>query len=291
MIMSNKKVGIVGVGLMGHGIATNIQKNGWPICFLQHAGNQPSDNLINNGAIACQSLAELTKSSDIIILCVTGSPEVENILTSPDGILQHIKEETVIIDCSTALPASTIAMAARVEKAGGKFLDAPMTRTPKEAAEGRLNLIVGGEEMLFKEHLPLFEAFAENITHSGDTGSGHTMKLLHNYVSLGFTTVLAEAAAAASKSGVIPEVLHNVLANGGGAGVVLDRMAPFILNEDASNLAFTIANSAKDLSYYSQMCEDLSATNTVAEAINTTMQKQLDNGHGAVFVPNLIKLL
>ncbi len=289
--MSNKKVGIVGVGLMGHGIATNIQKNGWPIRFLQHIGNQPTDNLIDKGAIACQSLAELTKSSDIIILCVTGSPEVENILTSADGILQHITKDTVIIDCSTALPASTIEMAARVEKAGGKFLDAPMTRTPKEAAEGRLNLIVGGAEILFNEHLPLLEAFAENITYAGDTGSGHTMKLLHNYVSLGFTTVLAEAAAAANKSGVNPEVLHNVLAKGGGAGVVLDRMAPFILSEDASNLAFTIANSAKDLSYYSQMCEDLSATNTVAKAINTTMQQQLDNGNGAVFVPNLIKLL
>lgn len=289
--MSNKHVGIIGVGLMGHGIATNIQKNGWPLSFLQHSGNQPTDNLTNKGATACQSLPEIARSCDIIILCVTGSPEVENILTSSDGLLQHIKKDTVIIDCSTAIPTSTIAMAALVEKAGGKFLDAPMTRTPKEAAEGRLNLIVGGEQSLFNEHLPLLEAFAENIEHTGAIGSGHTMKLLHNYVSLGFTTVLAEAAAAAKKSGVDPEVLHTVLAKGGGAGVVLDRMAPFILDSDTSHLAFTITNGAKDLSYYLQMCDDLRATNRVASAITDTINDQVTNGNGDAFMPELIDLL
>lgn len=288
---SKKRIGIVGVGLMGHGIATNIQKHGWPLGFLHHPGNQATDNLTDNGASAYESLAALAAASDVVILCVTGSPEVESILTSADGLLQHLQQGTVIIDCSTAIPASTIALAKQVENAGGEFLDAPMTRTPKEAADGRLNLIVGGEKTLYDAQLPLLESFAENIVHAGSIGTGHTLKLLHNYVSLGFSTVLAEAAAAANRANVDPEVLHNVLAKGGGAGVVLDRLAPFILNGDANNLAFTIANSAKDLAYYAQMCEDLDATNSVAKSISNTMQEQVEKGNGNAFVPNLIKFL
>ena len=289
--MTNKSVGIIGIGLMGHGIATNIQRHGWSIGFLEHDGNQPTENLTDNGAIAYQSLAQLAQASDIVILCVTGSPEVEKILTGAEGLLQHIQEETVIIDCSTAIPASTIAMAALVENAGGKFIDAPMTRTPKEASVGRLNLIVGATPELFRQHLPLLETFAENIVHAGDVGSGHTLKLLHNYVSLGFSTVLAEATATAKKSGVDPAVFHDVLAKGGGSSVVLDRMEPFIVNGEVGNFAFTLANSAKDLGYYTQMCLDLNATATVAESINNTLEKQVDEGNGKAFVPQLINFL
>jgi len=117
------------------------------------------------------------------------------------------------------------------------------------------------------------------------------MKLLHNYVSLGFATVLAEASAAAIKSNVDAQVFHDVLAKGGGAGVVLDRMAPYILNKDASGLLFTLANSAKDLGYYSQMCSDISASGNVAEAIAATLTHQTQQGHGDAFVPQLIDYL
>jgi len=289
--MNKKTAGIIGVGLMGHGIATNIQKNGWQIGFLDHDGNQPTDNLTDAGAVVHQSLEALASSCKVIILCVTGSPQVENILAGPDGLLQFIRQDTVIIDCSTAIPSSTTRMAALVEKAGGKFLDAPMTRTPKEAALGKLNLIVGGDKHLYETQLPLLQSFAENIVYAGNTGAGHSMKLLHNYVSLGFSTVLAEAAAAARKSGIDAEILHDVLAKGGGASTVLDRMAPFILNQDVGSFSFTLTNSAKDLGYYSEMCTDLTTSSCVAEAISKTLHDQVESGNGDAFVPHLIDLL
>ena len=123
-------------------------------------------------------------------------------------------------------------MAALVAEAGGTMLDAPMTRTPKEAAEGRLNLIVGGDRTVFEAKRPILESFAENITYAGEIGAGHTLKLLHNFVSLGFSAVLCEAAAASNKAGIDPAILHSVLAHGGGAGVTLDRLSPFILREE-----------------------------------------------------------
>ena len=91
----------------------------------------------------------------------------------------------MVIDCSTALPSSSVRVAQAVQAAGSRFLDSPMTRTPKEAAEGRLNLLVGGDPGLVEACRPLLQCFAENITHVGPVGSGHSMKLLHNYVSLG----------------------------------------------------------------------------------------------------------
>ena len=116
-----------------------------------------------------------------------------------------------------------------MQAAGGRFLDSPMTRTPKEAAEGRLNLLVGGDAALLEECRPLLQCFAENISHMGPVGAGHSMKLLHNYVSLGMVTLLSEAAACAARNQVSPEAFVDVLAKGGGGGIALERLKPFLL--------------------------------------------------------------
>ncbi len=289
--MSKQKVGIIGVGLMGHGIATNIQKSGWEIGVLEHAGDQPIDDLTSGGALVYKTLAELVAASEVIILCVTGSPQVEDVLLREGGVLENLLSGTVIIDCSTAVPSSTIALSSKVEEAGGLFLDAPMTRTPKEAAQGRLNLIVGGDKHLFERQLPLLQTFAENINYAGGVGSGHTMKLLHNFVSLGFSAVLAEAATCANKAGIDPQVLHGVLAAGGGAGVILERLGPYILEGDDESFQFSLNNSAKDMGYYTTMASDLAAPREISQAVHARYQKQVEAGHGARFVPHLIELL
>src|SRR5690606_4959530 len=191
------QIGLIGVGLMGHGVAVNIARRGYRLALLDHPGNQPVADLLAIDARACASAAALAADSDVVILCVTGTPEVEDVLFRADGVLAGLRPGTVVIDCSTAVPSSTTRVATAIGAAGGRFLDAPMTRTPKEAAEGRLNLIVGGDRALFEQCRPLLASFAENVVHAGPVGAGHTLKLLHNYVSLGFTAVLAEAAACA----------------------------------------------------------------------------------------------
>ncbi|MCB1461822.1 MAG: NAD(P)-dependent oxidoreductase [Nitratireductor sp.] len=289
--MSDSMIGIIGVGLMGHGIASNLQKKGWRIGFLDYPGNQPTDGLVAGGAWSAGTPAELAERCDTIILVVTGTPQVEAVMTGDNGVLSAMEAGKVVIDCSTTVPDSTKKMAALVEKAGGSMLDAPMTRTPKEAAEGRLNLIVGGDEALFAQKLPMLQAFAENITYAGPVGSGHALKLLHNFVSLGFSAVLCEAAAASGKAGVDPKVLHDVLAHGGGAGVVLDRLSPFILEGETGGFRFTLANAFKDLDYYCTMAGDLDATSLVAGSIRDTYAVAVEGGAQARFVPELIELL
>lgn len=281
---------MVGIGMMGHGIASNIIKRGYELAVLEHPGNQPLDALKAAGAAGVHSARELAARSDVVILVVTGSPQVEAVLTGPDGVLQGLRPGSIVVDCSTAIPSSTQRMAQAVQVAGSRFLDAPMTRTPKEAAEGRLNLLVGGDAALLEEVRPLLQCFAENITHVGPVGAGHGMKLLHNYVSLGMVTLLSEAAACARRCGVDGAAFVEVLAKGGGGGVALERLRPYLLSGDPSGLRFSIANARKDLDYYHAMATDAQAAREVAAAVLGTMERALQQS-GDALVPQLVDLL
>jgi len=285
------KIGMVGIGMMGHGIAVNIVKHNYPMVLLEHPGNQPLEDLVAAGATTTPSAAALAAAVDVVILCVTGSPEVEDVLYRKGGLLEGLKPGTIVIDCSTAIPSSTLKVAQSVEKAGGRFLDAPMTRTPKEAAEGRLNLIVGGSPDLFEICRPLLECYAENITLAGPVGSGHRLKLLHNFVSLGFSAVLAEAAACADRSGVDPHVLVEILEKGGGDGVILKRLSPYIVSRDSTGFRFSIANALKDMGYYTTMAREADAARAMAEAARQTYAAALKNGPDQSTVPELVTIL
>jgi 3-hydroxyisobutyrate dehydrogenase-like beta-hydroxyacid dehydrogenase len=285
-----KKIGMVGIGLMGHGIASNLQKHGWELGLFEHPGNQPLDALKAGGATSFTSTRELAAHSDVVILVLTGSPQVEAVLTGAGGVLAGLRPGSIVIDCSTSMPSSSVRMARAVQAVGARFLDAPMTRTPKEAAEGRLNLLVGGDADLLQTCRPLLQCCAENITHVGPVSAGHSMKLLHNYVSLGMVTLLAEAAACAQRSGVAAEAFVDVLAKGGGGGVALERLKPYLLARDASGLRFSIANARKDLDYYNAMAAEAGTAREVAAAVLTTLESALARSPDAL-VPELVTLL
>ncbi|MGB1109274.1 MAG: NAD(P)-dependent oxidoreductase [Gammaproteobacteria bacterium] len=281
-------IGMVGIGLMGHGIAGNILKAGWPLGFLDHPGNQDCADLRDAGAQSHVSFESLAAASEVIIICVTGSPEVEAVVLGGNGLLKHLNPGTTVIDCSTAIPESTREIARAVEAAGCRFMDAPMTRTPREAEQGRLNLIVGGDAELLREHRPLLESFAENIAHAGPVGSGHVMKLVHNFVSLGFSAVLSEAACTADAAGIDKQVLVDVLAAGGGAGVVLDRLSPYVLSGSSDSFRFSLANAHKDLGYYLSMAQQLNSTREAASAIESLYARAHEQCAAGAPVPELI---
>lgn len=286
-----KKIGMVGIGLMGHGIASNIVKQGYRLTVLEHPGNQPLDGLKAAGVRTLTRAKDLAENSEVIILCVTGSPQVEAVLFEKGGVLEGLQPQAVVIDCSTAIPSSTEKIAHAVAQAGGRFLDAPMTRTPKEAAEGRLNLLVGGDLALFEECRPLLACFAENISHAGGVGAGHRMKLLHNYVSLGFVALLSEAAACAQRAGIASDVFVDVLAKGGGGGAALERLKPYLASGDTSALRFAMANAKKDLGYYNAMASDTGAVSIIAQAVLETFDQGLQEGGDQALVLELVSLL
>ena len=284
------KVGMVGIGLMGHGIASNLVKHGHELTVLEHPGNQPLDALKAAGATSCADGATLAARSDVIILCVTGSPQVEAVLLSPGGVLEGLRPGAVVIDCSTAIPSSTQKVAQAVTDKGGRFLDAPMTRTPKEAAEGRLNLLVGGDAALFAECRPLLACFAENISHAGPVGAGHRMKLLHNYVSLGVIALLSEAAACAARR-------HRPGRVRGRAGQGRRRRrgagTPQALSAGTGSLVAEVLHveRGKDLSYYNTMAQETGAARDIGQAVLDTYAQAVKQGGGERYVPELVSLL
>ena len=289
--MTDRTIGIIGVGLMGLGIATNIARKGWKVNFLHHEGNQPVADLEALGASGFDDRQDLARASDVMILCLNGSPQVEAVLLGAGGVLEALRPGSVVIDCSTAIPASTEAIGAKVAAAGSRFMDAAMTRTPLEAAEGRLNLLIGADPALYAEMEPLLETFSENRFHAGGVGAGNTLKLLHNFVSLGSVLLISEAAACASASGIAPEVLVDVLKKGGGYGAGLDRVSPYLLEGDTSKLRFSVANAHKDLSYYGQLAADQGASAGVATGVLTALEGLMKAGHSARFLSETSSLL
>ncbi|OED44751.1 2-hydroxy-3-oxopropionate reductase [Chromatiales bacterium (ex Bugula neritina AB1)] len=289
------RVGIIGVGLMGHGIALNVLKGGFELLMMNHPGNQPVDDLIGMGAELRDSPAAVAEAADLIILCVTGSPQVKAVMTSSDGVVSALKPGTIVVDCSTALPDSTVKMASLVAEAGGNFLDAPMTRLAKQAREGTLNILVGGEAEVLNTARPVLDTFTENIDHVGGVGFGHRMKLLHNYVSIGHMALLAEAAAQAADAGVDAQVFVDVLAKGGGAGAALERLRKCILTGDSSDVPFAIGNAIKDIDYYREMVGgdtvgEGPGSRAIADGVSRAIGAQADAGHADEYVPDLARL-
>jgi len=288
---THRNIGLVGCGLMGHGISKNLLLAGHALTILDHPGNQPCDDLAAQGAGFSTGWGELTHAKDAVILVLPGSPEVEAAVLGLDGLLAHLEPGTLIIDATTAEPEHTLKIAAAIEARGCSYVDAPMTRTPKEAEEGRLNVLLGGTDADVTRARPIIEAYAENIYHGGAVSAGHRLKLLHNFVSLGQAVIVSEAVAAADKGGVDLSVLSEVLATGGAGGVALDRLRPYIENKDVSSFRFAIKNAAKDLDYYTRMTDALNAQSQAAMAVRHVLTTALEYAEHDPVMPELIDIL
>jgi 3-hydroxyisobutyrate dehydrogenase-like beta-hydroxyacid dehydrogenase len=289
--MTKQSVGLIGVGLMGHGIGKNIVAKGYPLTVLAHRNRAPVEDLLAKGAKEVKSARELAQASDVIILCVTGSPQVEETIFGKDGILEGLRSGTVVVDCSTAEPGSTMKVAAAIAGKGGRFVDAPLVRTPKEAEEGRLGVMTGGDPEVIKEIRPILECFAEAIVHAGGIGAGHTLKLINNFIALGTAAAVAEGIATAARAGVDMTALRDVVSSGGANSVMFERLIKVPLANDDTAAKFAISNAAKDLRYYTNMAENLPVAGFVAEAVHQTFIMALNRGYRDKFVPRLVDLI
>jgi 3-hydroxyisobutyrate dehydrogenase-like beta-hydroxyacid dehydrogenase len=286
-----KRVGLIGAGLMGHGIGRNILKNGYPLTVLVHRNRKPVEDLITGGAREAKTPRAIAEASDVVFICVTGSPEVEQVVYAADGLLAGARPGLVIADCSTAEPGSTVKIASDVAAKGAVFVDTPMTRTPREAEAGKLALMTGGDEKALAEIRPILSCFADTIIHAGDVGAAHTLKLVNNFLALGTAAVVAEGMNAAAKAGVDLQALRDIVVSGGANSVMFERLIKVALADDDSAAQFAITNARKDLRYYTNMAEKLPVVSFIGEAIHQTFILAEARGYGQRFVPRLIDLL
>jgi 3-hydroxyisobutyrate dehydrogenase-like beta-hydroxyacid dehydrogenase len=289
--MTHQTVGLIGVGLMGHGIGKNILTKGFKLNVLAHKNRPPIDSLVGMGAHECKSIAEIGQSSDLVILVVTGSPQVEEIMFGSEGLLKHGRTGLIIADCSTAEPDSTKRIAVEAAKQGIHFVDTPMTRTPKEAELGKLGLMVGGPAAIIDSIRPVLNCFSDLIVPTGAVGSAHQVKLINNFLSLGHAAIAAEAITVAAKAGINMEALRDVIMGGGAASVMFGRLVNVPLSDDDTHAKFAIRNARKDLRYYTNMTEHMPVASFMAEQVHQIYVLADSMGYGERFVPRLIDMM
>src|SRR5918993_2870976 len=212
--MANARIGFIGLGLMGHGMAKNLVTKGFPLTVRVHRNRKPLEDLLAAGAKEVSSNADVARASDIVFLCVTGAPQVEEIVFGADGLMTAARDGLIVVDTSTSEPGTTARTREALAQKGVAFVDAPLARTPVEAEQGKLNIMVGAEDGMFARLKPVLGAFAENVIHAGPAGHGLVLKLINNFIAQAICTASAEAVATAAKSGLSIKKLHEVISAG-----------------------------------------------------------------------------
>jgi 3-hydroxyisobutyrate dehydrogenase-like beta-hydroxyacid dehydrogenase len=289
--MNMASIGFIGIGLMGHGMAKNLIEKGHELTVMANRSRERVDDLVARGATEVKSPREVAAASEIIFTCVPTSNDVEGLVYGENGILSGAREGLIHVDTSTANPISTLEIAADYHARGLRFVDAPLTRTPKEAEDGRLNVIVGASQPLFEEILPVLKCFAENVFHVGEVGAGHRIKLINNFMAMSHASVVAEAVAVARATGVDPKALYDLVTAGGANSAMFQMIMPYVLEGDSSRLQFAIGNARKDLSYFIAMVNDVKATGLIGPAVLQTLTIANALGHGGEHMPHLTDVL
>ena len=284
----NPRIGFIGLGMMGHGMAKHLLLKGFPLSFVAHRNRSRLADIAELGGREVKTPSELAAASDFVITCVTGSPQVEENVLGPQGVLAGAKPGLVLVETSTAEPASTAKLREACAARGVTLVDAPLARTPREAEEGRLNCMVGADDATFAKVKPVLSAFCENVYHVGPPGAGHTLKLLNNFLALTQVAAIAEAFTVASRAGVAHAKLFEVVSGGGVNSGIFQMMAGGAVQGDFEKMKFSIANAAKDLGYYRRLVQSSGARAGVSEAVDQAFRHALALGLGERMVPSMI---
>ena len=217
---------------------------------------------------------------------MTGSPQVEAILTGSGGLASAGKE-LIVCDCSTSDPSSTVKLAAVLAPQGITLVDTPLSRTPKDAEAGTLDVMAGGDDAVFERVKPVLEKFAGRIVRTGPVGSGHTMKLLNNFVSLGYAALYSEALTLGAKAGLTPQVFDSVIRDGRMDCPFYRTFFTWVLERDPNAHRFSIANALKDLTYLSGYANASGTANPLGAAVRNSFALAAGAGRAGDFVPML----
>ena len=281
-----ERIGFAGTGLMGHGMAKNIVEKGWPLTVIAHRNRAPVEDLVARGAVEVADYPALAAASDIVFLCLTGAPQVRAVVAAMKPAL---RPGMVIVDTSTSDPVVTAEIAAELAALGVALADAPLSRTPREAWEGMLDCMVGAEAEVFDRIRPAIALWAGKIVHIGGVGDGHRMKLLNNFLSLGYGAIYAEALALAAKVGITPATFDSVIRGGRMDCGFYQTFMGHTLEGNRNAHRFTLSNAAKDLRYLESMANAAGVATTVSGAVKNSYTLALGlGGTGAEdYVPHL----
>ena len=281
------RIGFVGLGFMGHGIAQNLLRAGYPLTVIAHRNRDPIDHLVSLGAAEVSSLSALAAASDVVHVCAPGSVQVEAIVT---GLLDDLASGAVIVDCSTSDPVSTAKLAEAAAARGVAFADAPLAGTPQQAEAGELGAIVGATDETFARLEPILSCWAQNIVHIGVVGDGHRMKLLNNFLAMGYGALFAEALTLAEKVGISAQTFDQVIRGGRMDSGFYQTFMGYAIEGNRESHKFTLTNAYKDMRYLASMADSVGVSNAMGNAIKNSYATAVANGGDGPedYVPHLV---
>ena len=286
-MQQNEKIGFIGVGLMGHGMAKNILRAGYPVTVIAHKNRVPVENLVSLGAHEAGTLEELAKDSTLIFICAPGSPQVEQIIAE---LTPNLSENAVIIDCSTSDPTSTLKLAENLKSKRIHMVDAPLGGTPVQAEEGALSAMVGADQPVFARIKPVIESWAATLVHIGAVGDGHRMKLLNNFLSLGYAAMYSEALALGAKMGIDAKRFDSVIRGSRMDCGFYQTFMGYALDGNREAHKFTMTNALKDLRYLESMANQAGIANPIGNAAKSSFARAMAMGGDGPedYVPHLV---
>jgi 2-hydroxy-3-oxopropionate reductase len=277
-----KKIGFIGLGIMGKPMALNLLKSGFDVNILNTS--KASEELQIAGATGCPSLEELSINCEVIITMLPDSPEVLDVVAQ---LIHSIKPGTLFIDMSSIAPKATKNINDIFKKKGVEALDAPVSGGQVGAIAGSLSIMVGGSEMAFKNALPIFEAMGKNIVHIGESGAGQITKIC-NQMIVGITIqAVSEAITLARSAGVNVEKMRDVLLGGFAQSKILDLHGKRMMEENFVP-GFTVNLHNKDLGIALKTSQELGLTLPGTEMVASMLEKAIKKDHGHLDHSSLI---
>jgi 2-hydroxy-3-oxopropionate reductase len=239
------KIGFVGVGIMGRPMAGHLQTGGHDLLLVRHRSPLPAE-LIEGGAVEHGSAREVAAASDVVILMLPDTGDVEGALFGEDGVAAGLKPSTCVIDMSSIDPIATRGFAERIAALGCEYVDAPVSGGEVGAKAASLTIMCGGSEAAFERARPLFELMGKNITHVGEVGAGQVAKVANQIIVALNIEAVAEALLFASKAGVDPNRVRAALMGGFATSRVLEVHGQRMIDRTFAP-GFRIALHQKDL--------------------------------------------
>ena len=286
--MNKPKIGFIGLGFMGSSMVERLQDLGYSLTVLGNRNRTYIDEAIARGAVEATNAKAVAEASDIIMLCMGTSDQVEARMRGANGVIAGLNKGMVVIDFGTSLPGSSRKLSQEVNAVGGTFLDAPLGRTPSHAKDGLLNIMASGDKTAFDMVEAVLKDLGENVFHLGSTGSGHTIKLINNFFGMTVANAMAEAFAIADGAGVDRKLLYDVMAAGPLHSGMMDFVKAYGVDNDPSMLAFQIKNAAKDLGYYKQMTQDSGSESIMVKAPLAALEDACENGQAEEMVSQMV---
>ncbi len=280
-----ERIGFIGLGIMGRGMAANLLKAGFPLTVWNRTITRMQE-LVAEGAHAGASPADVAARSDIVVICVSDTPDVQEVILGERGVIHGARPGSLVIDCSTISPKATREIADKLAERGVFMLDAPVSGGSEGAAKGTLSIMVGGEAEQFARALPVFQAMGKTITHVGGHGAGQTVKLVNQVLVVGNCIAMCEALMFAQAGGVDLQKTYDAISQGAAGSWMFTHRAPQIIARDWRP-GFTIDLQQKDLRLVLEAADELGApvliTSLVFQLYRTLQAQGLgDEGNHAL---------